>query len=170
MKCAHCGQENPAGFQFCDHCGEPLPTVGLEAACPACSHLNPVDMKFCEQCGVRLDVRVCPACSHENPLEFKYCEECGLPAGSDPQTVSKAGRELGAHSTIATSFDSAGAVKTHQVEIQETRHPRTADRQKGRINGMKLLSSLAMRFVFGSIVGFGVERAFNWLANTLLVP
>jgi class 3 adenylate cyclase/ribosomal protein L40E len=46
MKCRKCQFENPAGMNFCGHCG-----TSLEAVCPNCNASNPPHFTFCGTCG-----------------------------------------------------------------------------------------------------------------------
>ncbi len=45
-QCTQCGQENPVGANFCNHCG-----ASMSQRCPACQHENPPGARFCNACG-----------------------------------------------------------------------------------------------------------------------
>ncbi|NIW85868.1 MAG: AAA family ATPase [Gammaproteobacteria bacterium] len=47
--CPRCGDDNPAGYQFCGECG-----ARLAINCPACNAENPGGQKFCGRCGASL--------------------------------------------------------------------------------------------------------------------
>ena len=171
MKCASCGKDNPPEYSFCDGCGEALQPVENDIACPACSHRNPDDMKFCEQCGARLDILICPSCFHENPLEFKFCEECGQVFEKPP--VFSAQAEDSYDKTSGQTAEDAKPSTSDLKKQDRSRASKVLPHQKTageRASMPKLLTSLAMRIVFGSVVGFGTERVLYWLTNTLLSP
>jgi len=48
MKCPNCGNEVPAGSQFCNHCGTKLSN---EMPCPHCGNTIPSSSVFCPKCG-----------------------------------------------------------------------------------------------------------------------
>jgi class 3 adenylate cyclase len=50
MRCSNCGNDNPAGSQFCNQCGTPLGQL-----CPKCAAENARNAKLCSQCGAPLD-------------------------------------------------------------------------------------------------------------------
>ena len=165
MKCAACGHDNPAEYKFCEQCGDSLSLL----ACPACSHGNLPDMKFCEECGARLDIFICPSCSHENPLDFRFCEECG-------QVFERPGVQFAQAEDISdkASGQTSRDVKPSTSDLQKQDRVRVTktlpdEKTAGERPSMpKLLTSLAMRIVFGSVVGFGTERVLYWITNTLL--
>ena len=60
ITCPECQHENVDGTQFCENCGEELPTAGAATAteammkCPDCGAENPADNLACEACGADL--------------------------------------------------------------------------------------------------------------------
>lgn len=49
LRCAQCGQENPADARFCMRCGQPL-----TRPCPSCGAANALAAQFCGRCGTAL--------------------------------------------------------------------------------------------------------------------
>lgn len=47
--CSECGEETPAGANFCQHCG-----TGIGNICPECGQPNSRVAKFGTKCGVKL--------------------------------------------------------------------------------------------------------------------
>lgn len=64
MKCPHCNQEHPDGFQFCPITGEKLDVLKACTLNPKCPdhgrHILPMDSLFCPTCGCKLENASCP--------------------------------------------------------------------------------------------------------------
>lgn len=77
IKCPQCGHENVPGTQFCEGCGEELPSAN---AAPSAAPVSGGDMIQC------------PACDNMNPAENVACEVCGAelprPTGATPPPVA----------------------------------------------------------------------------------
>lgn len=57
MKCPHCNQEHPDGFQFCPTTGQKISILKAcsNINCPDCGKcILPLDSLFCPRCGQRL--------------------------------------------------------------------------------------------------------------------
>ncbi|MBV8452120.1 MAG: zinc ribbon domain-containing protein, partial [Deltaproteobacteria bacterium] len=52
MRCAKCGNDNPAGKKFCGDCGAPLTN-----SYPKCGGGSPPGKRFCGDCGTALAPR-----------------------------------------------------------------------------------------------------------------
>jgi DNA-directed RNA polymerase subunit M/transcription elongation factor TFIIS len=169
MKCEHCGQENPAGFKFCENCGEALVASVHEIACTACSHLNQEDMKFCEECGARLDILTCLTCAHENPRDFKFCEECGSSLKVQTAVNETRPEPKPTRSRVRTSRKKERTISAAAPEKEDVvRSPIFV--RPGKRRGRSIWSFLArtaLRSLAGSILGFLAGKAGVWIANML---
>ncbi len=58
LRCPRCGQENEAGFAFCQACGQPLRS---QRACAGCGQPLLPNARFCGHCGRAADVASSPA-------------------------------------------------------------------------------------------------------------
>lgn len=55
LRCTQCGEDNPDGSRFCNHCGRPVPTPAARTSddvktCPSCGASNPKYVSFCQNC------------------------------------------------------------------------------------------------------------------------
>ncbi|MBO4416144.1 MAG: SPFH domain-containing protein [Lachnospiraceae bacterium] len=73
IKCASCGNINPADSKFCFKCGEKLSIAGT---CPSCGKELVPGAVFCPFCGQKL-VRSCANCGAELPEGALFCAKCG---------------------------------------------------------------------------------------------
>ena len=69
ITCPECQHENVDGTQFCENCGEELPSAQAATAteamvkCPDCGAENPADNLACEACGADLQPGTAPTSS-----------------------------------------------------------------------------------------------------------
>ena len=69
ITCPECQHENVDGTQFCENCGEELPSATASASaeemikCPDCGAENPSDNLACEACGADLQPGTAPVSS-----------------------------------------------------------------------------------------------------------
>ena len=107
MKCPHCNQEHPDGFQFCPATGKKLGQLKACTLNPECpdhgKHILPLDSLFCPTCGYKLednthnmdsedeesfdneydDIPCCPECGSDDVTDdgsdfLQYkCNDCG---------------------------------------------------------------------------------------------
>ena len=87
MKCPHCNQEHPDGFQFCPATGRKLDQLKACTLNPQCpdhgKHILPLDSLFCPTCGWKLEDNTHDKdLEDEEPYDNEYddtpcCPECG---------------------------------------------------------------------------------------------
>lgn len=77
VRCAACGEVNPAGAKFCGNCGAALGG----SVCPHCAAVMPPDGDICEVCGAWLLEGKCTFCYADIPQGASFCGECGNPVG-----------------------------------------------------------------------------------------
>lgn len=129
--------------------------------CKVCGAENPVEYKFCDACGAEMRYEVeeitCPNCAHTNPGDMKFCEECGarLDVLACPSCSHENPRDF-------KFCEECGK------KIDQTFSSRGSTLAKEKTNWLKLTISMLMRSLVGSLFGFGIERAVNWLLNIVL--
>ena len=118
QRCDACGHGNPAGYRFCEECGEvlraaeqaPATTAATPAVCPSCGHPNLAGYRFCEECGEVLPPAgeaavASPAVPGPEPLveapveepldEMPFvCPSCGHPAPAGYRFCEECGEVL----------------------------------------------------------------------------
>lgn len=93
MFCENCGEELPAGAQFCVGCGAKvelveenaaaaqMPAVKVLHACPSCNASVEEGARFCDSCGALLNkeslLEACPNCGAYVAANACFCDECG---------------------------------------------------------------------------------------------
>ncbi|HEX8463584.1 MAG TPA: FHA domain-containing protein [Abditibacterium sp.] len=114
--CPACQHQNVDGTQFCEMCGEELPSATAAAAssaemvtCPQCAHENPSDNLACEACGHDLKPGAPDAVADTSP--FVNQGEDDIFAGPDTGLAPPLGAPVAATSSLteSTPFDTAPA-------------------------------------------------------------
>ena len=87
MKCPHCNQEHPDGFQFCPATGRKLDQLKACTLNPQCpdhgKHILPLDSLFCPTCGCKLEDNTQDIDSEDEEVydneydDTPCCPECG---------------------------------------------------------------------------------------------
>ena len=93
ITCPACNHQNVDGTQFCEMCGEELPSkaagahasTGNEVKCPNCGHLNAPENLACEACGTNLKPEATPLPAVAPALETTPFDTFSPPAGTAPQ-------------------------------------------------------------------------------------
>lgn len=130
MFCENCGEELPAGAQFCVGCGarvdmatdsfatSQIPDAHILHACPNCKAAIEEDARFCDSCGALLDkeslLKACPNCNAHVAVDACFCDECGAlldeNAQAPQQNVQKLEKKLKAQENTGFSVTTVAVV------------------------------------------------------------